>query len=304
MSLGREWSPLERGYTYVQGFLPYLRDRPRLSLALLLFPPLGILAFFFVFPNINMLYISVLEEMPPASLTVENYLRTVTNDVYVRVLGYTVLLTLQATVIALVLGYLLAYSMIRMSRYTTVLLLLIILPFWTNYIVRMYAWMNILQRGGLLDWILTNLNVLSEPSGFLYTHGAVLVGLTYVWLPLATLPFYASLSNMDEQLIDAAKDLGAGPITTFFKVTLPMTKDGLVAGIVLVAIPAFGTFITPDLLGGTDHVTLGMVIDQQFNQTYNWPFGAALGVLLSSFVVLLAILAAKLGTNVLGRSDV
>jgi spermidine/putrescine transport system permease protein len=235
---------------------------------------------------------------------VENYLRTVTNDVYVRVLGYTVILTLQATVVALVLGYLLAYSMIRMSRYTTVLLLLIILPFWTNYIVRMYAWMNILQRGGLLDWILTNVNVLSEPSGFLYTHGAVLVGLTYVWLPLATLPFYASLSNMDEQLIDAAKDLGAGPITTFFKVTLPMTKDGLVAGIVLVAIPAFGTFVTPDLLGGTDHVTLGMVIDQQFNQTYNWPFGAALGVLLSSFVVLLVILAGRLGTSVLGRSDV
>jgi spermidine/putrescine transport system permease protein len=137
----------------------------------------------------------------------------------------------------------------------------------------------------------------NEPSGIMYTHTAVLLGLAYVWLPLATFPFYASLTNMDGDLIDASKDLGAGPIKTFLRVTLPMTKNGVIAGIVLVAIPAFGSFITPALLGGTNVLMVGMVIEQQFAASFNWPFGSALGMVVTVGVVLLIGVGSWLGAG-------
>jgi len=159
----------------------------------------------------------------------------------------------------------------------------------------MYAWINILQQGGGIDWALIASGIINNPQGYLYTHSAVLIGLMYVWLPLATFPFYASLSQMDMDLLDAAKDLGAGPIRTFFTVTLPMTSKGIIAGIVLVLMPAFGTFITPQLLGGTDQITLGMVIDNQFNSAFNWPFGAAIAISLSILVITILVVGWRFG---------
>ncbi|GAA1317852.1 hypothetical protein GCM10009647_048000 [Streptomyces sanglieri] len=139
----------------------------------------------------------------------------------------------------------------------------------------------------------------------MFSHEAVLIGLVYVWLPLAVLPFYASIKTMDEDLIEAAKDLGAGPLKTFFTVTLPMTKNGIYAGLILVAIPAFGAFVTPALLGGTGGVMIGMVIDNQFNQAFNWNFGAALGVFLTLVVIASLLIAALAGVEdkILKRPD-
>lgn len=283
--------------------LTYVRDRPRLKIGLLISGPLFVLLFFFILPLLSMLWLSFQDGMPPASFTIENYTRLYQSDLYLQVLWQTTILTVQTTVIVVVLGYALAYSIVRFSRRTTLMLLLIIIPFWTNYIVRMYAWINILQNNGVLDWFLLNMNLISEPVGYLYTHSAVLIGLTYIWLPLAALPFYASLANMDEDLIDASKDLGAGPITTFFSVTLPMTKNGVMAGIILVSIPAFGAFVTPALLGGTDQLMIGMVIENQFNEAFNWPFGAALSIFVSIIVVLGLIVAVKTTGNFLETGE-
>ncbi|QHS18375.1 ABC transporter permease [haloarchaeon 3A1-DGR] len=244
-----------------------------------------------------MAWMSFLADMPPAPLTLEHYIRIFTGDTYITVLWRTAVLTVQSTIIVVVLGYVLAYSIARFTKRATIVLLLIILPFWTNYIVRMYALINIFQSGGVLDTVMILVGLANEPSGIMYSHTAVLIGLAYVWLPLATFPFYASLTNMDGDLIDASKDLGAGPIKTFLRVTLPMTKNGVIAGIVLVAIPAFGSFITPALLGGTNVLMVGMVIEQQFAASFNWPFGSALGMVVTVGVVLLIGVGSWLGAG-------
>jgi spermidine/putrescine transport system permease protein len=215
----------------------------------------------------------------------------------VNILWRTAVLTVESTAIVVVLGYILAYSIARFSKRTTLILMLIILPFWTNYIVRMYALINIFQKGGVLDTVMLALGLTGKAGGIMYTHPAVLAGLSYVWLPLATFPFYASLTNMDDSLIDASKDLGAGPIKTFFRVTLPITKDGVIAGIILVAIPSFGSFITPALLGGTNVLMIGMVIEQQFTSAFNWPFGSALGMVVTAVVVTLIAFGAWYGAG-------
>ncbi|WP_255170967.1 ABC transporter permease [Natrononativus amylolyticus] len=286
-----------RSRQLVQNLLAQLRDRPRLRTLILAGIPALTLLLFFVFPLLFMVWLSVLDGMPPASFTLDNYVTLVTTDLYLRVVWRTTVLTVQTTAIVVVFGYTLAYSMARFSKRTTLLLLLVILPFWTNYIVRMYALINIFSRDGMIDWVQLALGLAQEPSGIMYTHTAVLLGLTYVWLPLATLPFYASLANMDDNLIEAAKDLGAGPIETFFTVTLPMTKNGVIGGVVLVSIPTFGAFVTPTLLGGTDQLMIGMVIENQFTESFNWPFGSALSVLVSLFVVLMLLIGVKLGAG-------
>ncbi|MFB6220918.1 MAG: ABC transporter permease [Halolamina sp.] len=277
--------------------LEYIRDRPRLQLALVVGIPLGVLVAFFLLPLLSMVGLSFATELPPgAEFTLENYSK-VFQPVYATVLWRTTVLTVLTTATVTVMGYTLAYSSVRFSRRTTLVLLLVILPYWTNYIIRMYAWITILQKGGVLSSVLQALTLVNEPIGFLYTREAVLVGFSYIWLPLATLPFYASLANMDEDLIDAAKDLGSGPIKTFFTVTLPTTINGVIAGIILVAIPTFGSFITPALLGGSNVVMVGMIIESQFNEAFNWPFGSALGVVVSILVVVVLVAAVRSGAG-------
>ncbi len=282
----------------------YLRDRPRLRLFVLLALPVTFLVAIFVIPLLIMGWYSFLSDMPPASLTLDNYAQALSTDLYLGIIWRTTVITIQTTVIVTILGYSMAYSLVRFSKKATLLLVLVILPFWTNYIIRMYAWMNILQSGGVLDTLLMWTTITSEPLGLLYTQTAVLIGFIYIWLPLATLPFYASLTNMDPNLIDAAKDLGAGPIKTFLTVTLPTTMNGIVVGIILVAIPTFGSFITPALLGGTDNVMIGMTIEDQFVSTFNWPFGAALAVIVSLFVVTAMLIALLLGTDLFKQQGV
>jgi spermidine/putrescine transport system permease protein len=289
----------------LRDFLDYIRDKPRVRLGLIVGPPLIALLGLFVLPLLSMLLLSFsppqqINIFPGGQITLVNYVEAITQPVYRDVLWRTTELTVMTTAIVIAVGYTLAYSLVRFSRRTSLLLLLVILPFWTNYIIRMYAWINILQRGGVLDSILLITNVLEEPVGYLYSTEAVLVGFVYVWLPLAVLPFYASLSNMNEDLIEASKDLGAGPIKTFLKVTLPMTKGGLIAGTVLVAIPTFGSFITPRLLGGTNVTMIGVVIEQQFGSAFNWPFGSALGAIVTFLVVVLLVLSVRSGGNLYG----
>ncbi len=271
----------------------FLRERPRLRTLAIAGPPYGVLLFFFAVPLFAMLVVSFQTGQIGGAWTVSNYTRFVGSGTYLTVVWRTLVISVQVTAIVASVGYALAYSIVRFSRRTTLLLLLVILPFWTSYIIRMYAWINVLQSGGVLDSVLGIVGF--PPLGLLYTDTAVLIGFTYVWLPLAVLPFYASLTNMDGDLIEASKDLGAGPVRTFVSVTLPMTINGVITGIVLVFIPTFGSFITPRLLGGTNNVMIGMVIENQFKSAFNWPFGAAIGMVISVVVVGLLVLATRLG---------
>ena len=285
----------------IQTALSYLRARPRLQKSLIVGPPFGVLVLFFALPLLSMLLISFRQGNIDGPLTIQNYQHFITSQTYLTVVWRSLLISIKVTAIVTVVGYTLAYSIVRFTRYTTLLLLLVILPFWTSYIIRMYAWINILQSGGVLDSTLLLLNVVDKPIGLLYSQEAVLIGFTYVWLPLAVLPFYASLTNMDPALIDAAKDLGAGPLKAFFTVTLPTTINGVVTGVLLVFIPTFGSFITPRLLGGTSNVMIGMVIEEQFKSAFNWPFGAAIGMIVSLLVVALLIIGSRAGGNLLAQ---
>ncbi|WP_135828450.1 ABC transporter permease [Halorussus halobius] len=270
----------------------YFRDRPKLRLFLLVAGPFVLLGAFFVAPLVLMFGLSFLTDLPPAPFTLDNYVKFFSTSVYVDVLWQTAVITIQTTVVALVLGYLLAYSLVRFTRRASTLLLLVILPFWTNYIVRMYAWINILQQDGALDTVLLAMNVIENPLGLLYSYDAALIGFVYIYLPLAVLTFYASLTDLNPNLIDAAKDLGAGPIKAFLTVTLPMTMNGVTVAVILVTIPIYGAFVTPKMLGGADLTMIGMVIEQQFTQSFNWPFGATMSTVVSAVVV--AVLAASL----------
>jgi spermidine/putrescine transport system permease protein len=277
--------------------MEYVRERRAVQLAIVVGIPAAVLVVFFLVPLLSMLWLSFQDSLPPGSqFTLANYVRAF-EPVYATVLWRTTVLTVQTTVVVTVLGYALAYSSVRFSKRTTLILLLVILPYWTNYIIRMYAWITILQNGGVLSSVLQLFELVPGKVGYLYTPQAVLVGFSYIWLPLATLPFYASLANMDEDLIEAAKDLGSGPIKTFFTVTLPTTIDGVIAGIILVAIPTFGSFITPALLGGSNVLMIGMVIESQFNEAFNWPFGSTLGVLVSLLVVVVMLAAVRSGAG-------
>ena len=271
----------------------YLRERPRLRTLSVAGPPYAVLLLFFAVPMAAMLVISFQTGEIGGAWTLSNYTAFLGSSTYLTVVWRTFLVSVQVTAIVATVGYALAYSIVRFSRRTTLLLLLVILPFWTSYIIRMYAWINILQSDGVLD---STLNLLGLPAvGLLYSQPAVLVGFTYVWLPLAVLPFYASLTNLNPALIEASKDLGAGPIRTFVSVTLPMTLNGVVTGIILVFIPTFGSFVTPRLLGGTSNIMIGMVIENQFKSAFNWPFGAAIGMVITVVVVALLLAGARLG---------
>ncbi|WP_318568228.1 ABC transporter permease [Salinigranum marinum] len=287
--------------TRLTELVDFFRTRPRLKKFAIAGPPYGVLVAFFALPLLAMLVISFQEGQINGPWTLSNYTDFLGSATYLTVVWRTFLVTVQVTVLVTVVGYTLAYSIVRFSRRTTLLLLLVILPFWTSYIIRMYAWINILQSGGVLD---STLQLVGLPAvGLLYTQPAVMIGFTYVWLPLAVLPFYASLTNMDADLIEAAKDLGAGPIKTFFTVTLPMTKNGVITGVILVFIPTFGSFITPRLLGGTNNIMIGMVIENQFKSAFNWPFGAAIGIVISAVVVALLVAGARSGGNLFGGGE-
>jgi spermidine/putrescine transport system permease protein len=277
----------------VDALTDYLRDHPRLRTLAVAGPPGAILVLFFAVPLLAMLVVSFQTGEIGGAWTLSNYTDFLGSGTYLTVVWDTLLISVKVTAVVVAVGYALAYSVVRFSRRTTLLLLLVILPFWTSYIIRMYAWINILQSDGVLDSILAMVGL--PTLGLLYTDTAVLIGFTYVWLPLAVLPFYASLTNLDGDLIEASKDLGAGPVRTFVSVTLPMTINGVITGIVLVFIPTFGSFITPRLLGGTNNLMIGMVIENQFKSAFNWPFGAAIGMVISVVVVGLLVLAARLG---------
>lgn len=218
-----------------------------------------------------------------------NYLRAL-EPLYLGIFGRSLGLALVTTLLCLVLGYPVAYWLaIRVpARRRGALLVLVILPFWTSFLVRLYAWVFLLRNEGLVNLLLARFGV--PPLSLLYNDLAVLVGQVYGELPFMILPLYVSIERLDRSLLEAAADLGAGPARALWRVTLPLTLPGIGAGCVLVFIPSLGAYLAPDLLGGARTVYIGNLIQSQFAVARDMPFGSALSFLLSLLVLLLLLL--------------
>lgn len=219
-----------------------------------------------------------------------NYTRLL-DPVYARILMYSLAVGLGTTVITMLVGYPLAYYIARSpARQRSLLLFLILVPFWTNFVIRIYAWIMILRGGGLLDTFLQWTGIASEPLGLLYTPTAVMIGMVYEFLPFMVLPLYTSLEKIEAALLEAAADLGAPPWRAFLRVTLPLSVPGMIAGTILVFIPAMGMFVLPDLMGGAKTLLIGNVIRNQFLTARDWPFGAAASMILMIMTLVLTLL--------------
>ncbi len=200
------------------------------------------------------------------------------------------------TLMALAIGYPLAYAMaLAPRRWQGALIVLVILPFWTSFLIRVYAWIGILRPDGLLDMALTGVGLTSEPLRLLNTDAAVLIGMVYSYLPFMVLPLYATLQKLDGALLEAAADLGAPPLKAFLTITLPLSLPGILAGSALVFIPAIGEFVIPDLLGGPDTLMVGKVLWNEFFSNRDWPLASAVTIVLLVVLVLPLVLLQRAG---------
>ncbi len=208
------------------------------------------------------------------------------DSLYLRILGRSFWIAGVSTLFCLLLGFPLALFLARSSR-KNLYLSLVMLPFWTSFLVRTYAWMFLLRDTGLINSTLQWLGWIHDPLPLLYNDGAVILGLVYAYLPFMVLPLYATLERLDPNLVEAAADLGARPAATLVRVIVPLTAPGMRAGIVLVFIPCLGAYLTPDLLGGGKSVMIGNLIQNQFTTARDWPFGSALSLVLMAIVMVL-----------------
>ncbi|MFT5220799.1 MAG: putrescine transport system permease protein [Planctomycetota bacterium] len=209
------------------------------------------------------------------------------DDLYVKTYLNSIKISSISTLFCLFIGYPMAYAIVR-SRQTTkhVLLMLIILPFWTSFLLRVYAWMGLLADQGTINDLLISLGFIDQPIRLLYTEFAVYVGIVYTYIPFMILPLYANMEKLDWALLEAAADLGARPFVTFFTITLPMTTPGIIAGSLLVFIPATGEYVIPDLLGGGNVLMIGRILYNEFNANIDWPVASAVAIALLLVLVL------------------
>jgi spermidine/putrescine transport system permease protein len=220
--------------------------------------------------------------------TVESYQRLF-DPLYLVILWRSFVMAAVATALCLLFAFPAALFISRATSRRNLYLQLVMLPFWTSFLVRTYAWLFLLRDTGLINTVLQWLGILHAPLPLLYNDGAVLLGLVYGYLPFMVLPIYATLERLDPALVEAAADLGARPMTTVFRVIVPLSKPGIVAGSVLVFIPCLGAYLTPDLLGGGRTVMVGNLVQNQFTTARDWPFGSAISMALMAIVTLLLV---------------
>jgi spermidine/putrescine transport system permease protein len=274
-----------------------MRDKHRANS--LLTPAVVWLTLFVVAPLLIVLVVSLATRGPYGktiySFSVANYVRAF-DPIYLRAYWRTIWIATTTTVLCAVASYPVAYYLALRApqRWKSTLLVLTVIPFWTSFLIRTYAWILLLRSEGLINTALMSSGIIDSPLRLLYSDFAVLAGQVYGELPFMILPIYVALDRLDFRLLEAAQDLGANRFWTFLKVTLPLSRPGLIAGTVLVFIPSLGAFITPDLLGGAKSVMIGNLIQNQFSQL-NQPFGSALSLILTAAVLLLLAIALKSG---------
>lgn len=266
-------------------------------------PPYVWMLVFFALPFAFILKISFAESliaMPPYSDiwswadgglqwigSFNNYLFLLEDDLYYTAYFNSVRLALVATLICLVVAYPMAYAISRLDEpYRSLFLLLVILPSWTSFLIRIYAWIGLLKNNGLINHGLMSLGLIDEPIVMLHSDFAIYLGIVYGYLPFMILPIYTNLVKLDHSLVEAGYDLGARPWKVFVSIILPLSISGVVAGCFLVFIPAVGEFIIPDLLGGPDTLMIGKVLWQEFFVNRDWPVASAIAVVMLSFLII------------------
>jgi len=295
----------------------HLRDR-HLSRALNIGTPYLWLGLFFLLPFAIVLHISLAETalaQPPYTslwqwvddgilqfrLNLQNFIIVFTDELYLAAFLNSLWVALVCTVLCLLIGYPMAYAIATApERHRVILLMLIILPFWTSFLIRVYAWIGILGPSGLLNNFLIWLGVIDTPLTILHTQTAIYIGVVYSYLPFMILPLYANLTRLDFSLLEAAADLGCRPFKAFLKVTLPLSLPGIVAGSMLVFIPVVGEFVIPDLLGGPDSLMIGKVLWTEFFSNKDWPLAAALATCLLGLLVVPFVLMQRLESRIGG----
>ncbi|GBD15346.1 Spermidine/putrescine transport system permease protein PotB [bacterium HR26] len=277
--------------------------RRQVALFGLLLPALLLLLVLFVYPILRLLVTSVYDQ---GSFSLEHYQRIVQVDLYLRVMRTTFTIALQVTAICLLLGYPLAYFLSTLqARTARLLLILVLIPFWTSILVRTYAWMVLLQRQGVINRWLIELGLIDEPLRMMYNRIGVLVGMVHVLLPFMVLPTFAVMRGIDRDLIRAAQNLGATPLQAFLRIFFPLSLPGVAAGSLLVFILALGFFITPALMGGRTDIMIAQLMEDQIRTQLNFPFAAALGtVLLAVTLVIFVIYNRLLGLDKIFGGDV
>jgi spermidine/putrescine transport system permease protein len=273
--------------------LGWLGSRPALQGWTLIAPAGGWLLLFFLVPIGIMVGYSVMRRGiyggVESGFTLEHYARFF-DPLYLAILRRTLVVSALCTLICLVLGYPVAYLIARSRRWRNLLLFLVVLPFWTSFLVRTFAMIFLFRDTGLVNTLLLRLGLIEAPLTLLYTPFAVMAGLVYSFLPFMILPIYATLERQDLSLLEAAAVLGAPPAARFRRVTLPLSMPGVVAGCLLVFIPALGSFLPSDLLGGAKQMLIGNLIQNQFAAARNWPFGSAASLVVMA-TVLVGVLA-------------
>jgi spermidine/putrescine transport system permease protein len=250
----------------------------------LISPTFFYLMLFMILPMALVVILSFLTRGPYGNvvyrLNLSNYARLI-DSLYLRILWFSLWTAGLTTLFSVLIGYPLAYYIARAPRkQRSLLLFLILVPFWTNFIIRIYAWIMILRTEGLLNTFLLNLGIIKVPLDILYTPTAVLIGMVYEFLPFMVLPLYTSLEKIENAQLEAAADLGARPWHVFSRITFPLSVPGMIAGSILVFIPAMGMFVVPDLMGGAKTILVGNLIRNQFLVARDWPFGASASMLL------------------------
>jgi spermidine/putrescine transport system permease protein len=274
-----------------------LRRFPNLR-GLLLIGPAGIWLFFFLVLPLTLVLIYSFWTHGTGGIiiqtfTLENYERFFTRSVYSQILWRSFRIGLETTAFALLLSYPTAYFLANKRSGGGFLVFLIMIPFWTSYLIRIYSWMLILMEQGVLNYFLLKLGLVSDPARLLFTPFAVVIGMTYSALPFMILPIYAVLRGIDQNLVEAAKTMGANDWQAFVEVTLPLSMPGIVAGSIIVFIQGAGNFLAPAILGGTGADLMANVIANRFLQSFNWPLGSALAMIFMVVMVIFLVLVNK-----------
>jgi putrescine transport system permease protein len=239
-----------------------------------------------------------------AALSLDNYALIVSDPIYLLSYLRSLSIAIVSTALLLLIGFPLAYGMVRASRRAqAILFMLVVLPFWTSFLIRIYAWKNILEREGPLDQLLLALGLVSEPPVWLSTDSAIYIGIVYSYLPFMALPIYATLEKLDQTLLEAAADLGCPRWRTFWLVTLPLALPGAVAGSLLCFIPIVGEFVIPDLLGGSENLMIGQTLWVEFFGNRDWPAASAVAVVLLILLTAPIVIYQHLQERELGASS-
>ncbi len=230
----------------------------------------------------------------PLKLTFENFILIFQRKHYLVIFLRSLKISFFTTIISIFFSYPVAYFLAKRTRFDKILIVVLMVPFWTNYLLRTFAWKLILSENGILNQMLLGLHIIDEPLRMMYTQTSVLLGLVYTYTPMMVLPLYASLLRIDNSLIEASLDLGASRARAFFDITFKLSLTGIFAGTLLVFIPALGSFAIPAILGGTDSVMIGNMIENQFNMVGNWNVGSAFTLSLTVLSIVLVLFYSKI----------